>query len=73
MSAPRGEVTFIPAPILVVRRRADGQEMMRLRATSHLLARRIARQWRAAVKVVSGGPSVPVRRRSGVGGQPWAS
>jgi hypothetical protein len=74
MSESCDEVTFVPAPVLIVRRLTDGQEMVRLPATSHVLARRIARQWRAEVKVISGGPGVPIRRGSGMGGTPpWAS
>ena len=53
---PEPTVTLIPAPVLLVRRLADGGEMARFPATSHELARRMAQRWRGQVEIVTGEP-----------------
>jgi hypothetical protein len=63
VASPAPTVTFIPAPTLVVRRLANGSEMARLLATSHRLAREVARRWRGRVEVVTAEPRpIPSRR-----------
>jgi hypothetical protein len=73
MTSPADEVTFIPAPILVVRRSADGSEMARLPTTSYLLAKKIARRWHGTVEVVVSEPRILLGGTHGQGGRPWAS
>ena len=56
IQAQERAVTFIPAPILVVRRLSDGSEMARFPATSHQLARKLAQRWQGRVEIVTGEP-----------------
>lgn len=56
IQGPEPAVTFIAAPILMVRRLADGSEMARFSATSHQLARKLAQRWQGRVEIVTGEP-----------------
>ena len=49
--SPEPVATFIPAPLVVVRRCVDGREMGVFPSTSRLLADRIARRWKGAVEL----------------------
>jgi hypothetical protein len=73
IESPQPIVAVVPAPILVVRRLADGREMARFPATAHLTARKMAGCWRGRVEVVPGEASVPGDRARNSGETPWAS
>ena len=69
VTSPERTVTFIPAPTLVVCRLTDGSEMARFPATSHRLAREVARRWRFRVEVVTAEPRpIPSSRAECRGG-----
>lgn len=59
VTSPQPFSVCIPAPILVVRRLADGSEMARFPAPAHQLARKMARRWRGTVEVIPGQPPQP--------------
>lgn len=70
-TSPEPISVCIPAPILVVRRLADGSEMARFPSPAHQLARKMARRWRGTVEVVPGHmPEPPTGARASRRGTP---